>query len=123
MEENYLAIVMYWQQKNIKNSSRSTAFSDKILTKELQQMMTGGIDNGKGIDQPGKICAGRRRDEKLGEYAQNYGKKALILISKGGYKRIGAMVEKSFEGKECGYVFDYFNGECSKKKSNVLEKS
>lgn len=78
-----MAIVMYWQQKNIKNSSRSTAFSDKILTKELQQMMTGGIDNGKGIDQPGKICAGRRRDEKLGEYAQNYGKKALILISKG----------------------------------------
>lgn len=82
--------------------------------------MTGGIDNGKGINQPGKICAGRRRDEKLGEYAQNYGKKALILISKGGYKRIGAMVEKSFEGKECGYVFDYFNGECSKKEIKRL---
>ena len=56
-----MAIVMYWQQKNIKkqkNSSRSTAFSDKILTKELQQMMTGGIDNGKGIDQPGKYVQG-----------------------------------------------------------------
>ena len=25
------------------------------------------------------------------------------------------MVEQSFEGKECEYVFDYFNGECSKK--------
>ena len=46
---------------------------------------------------------------------KNYGKKALILISKGGYKRIGSMVEQSFQGQKCAYVFDYFNGECSKK--------
>lgn len=77
----------------------------------------------KVLISPGKYVQGAGEMKKLGEYAQNYGKKALILISKGGYKRIGVMVEKSFEGKECGYVFDYFNGECSKKKSNVLEKS
>lgn len=29
-------------------------------------------------------------------------------------------MEKSFEGKECGYVFDYFNGECSKKEIKRL---
>ena len=69
----------------------------------------------KVLISPGKYVQGAGEMKKLGEYAQNYGKKALILISKGGYKRIGAMVEKSFEGKECGYVFDYFNGECSKK--------
>ena len=63
----------------------------------------------KVLISPGKYVQGAGEMKKLGEYAQNYGKKALILISKGGYKRIGAMVEKSFEGKECGYVFDYFN--------------
>ena len=35
--------------------------------------------------------------KKLGTYAQAYGKKALILISKGGYKRIGAGIEESFK--------------------------
>jgi len=87
MEENYLAIVIYWQQKNIKkqkNSSRSTAFSDKILTKELQQMMTGGIDNGKGIDQPGKICAGRRRDEKTGRICSELWKEGSDPNQQGG---------------------------------------
>ena len=74
----------------------------------------------KVLISPGKYVQGAGEMKKLGEYAQNYGKKALILISKGGYKRIGAMVEKSFEGKECGYVFDYFNGECSKKEIKRL---
>ena len=60
----------------------------------------------KVLISPGKYVQGAGEMKKLGEYAQNYGKKALILISKGGYKRIGAMVEKSFEGKECGYVFE-----------------
>lgn len=74
----------------------------------------------KVLISPEKYVQGAGEMKKLGEYAQNYGKKALILISKGGYKRIGAMVEKSFEGKECGYVFDYFNGECSKKEIKRL---
>ena len=52
----------------------------------------------KVLISPGKYVQGAGEMKKLGEYAQNYGKKALILISKGGYKRIGAMVEKSFEG-------------------------
>ena len=43
---------------------------------------------------------------------QTCGKKALVLISKGGYKRIGKMVEDSFAASDCDVVFDYFNGEC-----------
>ncbi len=69
----------------------------------------------KVLISPGKYVQGAGEMKKLGEYAQNYGKKALILISKGGYKRIGSLVEESFQGQECAYVFDYFNGECSKK--------
>ena len=50
--------------------------------------------------------------KKIGTYASNCGKKALVLISKGGYKRIGKMIEDSFAESTCEVVFDYFNGEC-----------
>ena len=35
-------------------------------------------------------------------------KKALVLISQGGYKRIGKMIEDSFAENNCELVFDYF---------------
>lgn len=38
----------------------------------------------KVLISPGKYVQGAGEMKKLGEYAQNYGKKALILISKGG---------------------------------------
>ena len=72
----------------------------------------------KVLISPGKYVQGAGEMKKLGEYAQNYGKKALILISKGGYKRIGAMVEKSFD---MFLITSMVNA--VKKKSNVLEKS
>lgn len=74
----------------------------------------------KVLISPGKYVQGAGEMKKLGEYAQAYGKKALILISGGGYKRIGREIEESFEGKDCSYVFDYFNGECSKNEINRL---
>lgn len=86
-------------------------------------MMTGGIDNGKGIDQPGKICAGRRRDEKLGEYAQNYGKKALILISKGDTSESEQWWRKVLKEKNVDMFLITSMVNAVKKKSNVLEKS
>ena len=85
-------------------------------------MMTGGIDNGKGIDQPGKICAGRRRNEKHRQICRSSRKKALVLISQGGYKRIGKMIEDSFAENNCELVFDYFNGECSTNEIDRLLK-
>lgn len=63
---------------------------------------------------PSKYVQGAGEMGRLYEYAKNYGKKALILISKSGYKRIGNIVEKSFSGQDFEIVFDYFNGECSK---------
>ena len=44
-------------------------------------------------------------------------KKALVLISQGGYKRIGSFAENN-----CELVFDYFNGECSTNEINRLLK-
>ena len=38
-------------------------------------------------------------------------KKALVLISQGGYKRIGKMIEDSFAESTGEVVFHYFKGE------------
>ena len=61
---------------------------------------------------PGKYIQGAGEMNNLGSYAAGVGKKALILISKGGYKRQGAQIEASFAETDCAIVFDYFNGEC-----------
>lgn len=63
---------------------------------------------------PSKYVQGAGEMGRLYDYAKNYGKKALILISESGYKRIGSVVEESFAGQDFEIVFDYFNGECSK---------
>lgn len=69
---------------------------------------------------PSKYVQGSGEMGKLGTYATAYGKKALILISAGGYKRIGAQIEESFKAVDCEVEFDYFNGECSKNEINRL---
>ncbi len=67
---------------------------------------------------PSKYVQGAGELGKLYDYAKTYGKKALILITASGYKRVGGVVEESFAGKDVELVFDYFNGECSKNEIN-----
>lgn len=74
----------------------------------------------KILISPGKYVQGAGEMAKLYDYAKNYGKKALVLITASGYKRIGETVEGSFKGQEFELVFDYFNGECSKNEINRL---
>ena len=68
----------------------------------------------KILISPGKYVQGAGEMKKLGEYASAYGKKALVLISAGGKKRSGAMIEESFAAAGVAMEFDTFNGECSK---------
>lgn len=77
----------------------------------------------KILISPGKYVQGSGEMSKIGSYAAGYGKKAFILISSGGYNRIGSLIEESFKGLECEAVFDYFNGECSKNEINRIVKS
>ncbi|MBR3867570.1 MAG: glycerol dehydrogenase [Butyricicoccus sp.] len=63
---------------------------------------------------PGKYVQGAGELKKLGTYAAVYGKKAIVLISAGGKKRSGAMIEASFAEAGVEMMFDIFNGECSK---------
>lgn len=72
------------------------------------------------LNSPSKYVQGAGELSRLGKYAEGYGKKALILISASGYKRIGSMVEESFSGTGCSTIFDYFNGECCKTEINRL---
>ena len=78
-------------------------------------------DMAKILSSPGKYVQGAGELKKLGTYAEGLGKNALVLISKGGYKRIGAEIEKSFAETGCTLHFDYFNGECSKNEINRLK--
>ena len=75
----------------------------------------------KILISPSKYVQGAGEMKKLGGYAEGYGKKALVLISKGGYSRIGKDIEESFEGTDCEILFDYFNGECCKTEINRLK--
>lgn len=70
----------------------------------------------KILTSPGKYVQGPGEMKKLGEYAAKYGKKALALITENGYRRSGADAEAGFKASGTGIVFDYFNGECCKKR-------
>ena len=66
------------------------------------------------IIAPNRYIQGRGELNHIGEYTQPLGKNAFVLISKSGYERVGALVQKSFEKVSCQVHFAYFNGECSK---------
>ena len=63
---------------------------------------------------PSKYVQGAGEMKKLGEYAQKYGKKALVLITESGYKRIEDVLKVGFEGYDIEPVYEYFNRECSR---------
>ena len=69
---------------------------------------------------PGKYVQGQGEMAKLGEYVKALGSKALILISKSGHERIGAMIGASFTETNITMKYDYFQGECSKNEINRI---
>lgn len=71
---------------------------------------------------PSRYVQGAGELNNIGKYAEKLGKKALCLISAGGYKRQGAAIESSFSKTETEVIFDYFNGECSMTEINRLVK-
>lgn len=76
----------------------------------------------KILISPGKYVQGAGEMKNIGSYAEKYGKKALVLITESGYKRIGTIIDSSFEGSDSELVYDYFNGECSKTEIQRLIK-
>lgn len=69
---------------------------------------------------PSRYVQGSGEMSRIGTYAEKYGKKALCLISNGGYRRQGAQIEASFSKAAAEVIFDFFNGECSMNEINRL---
>ena len=72
------------------------------------------------IISPAKYVQGRGELANIAQYATKLGKKPFILISASGLKRVGGIIEKSFEGTDSELVFETFNGECSRNEINRL---
>ena len=64
---------------------------------------------------PNKYIQGPHELENIGLYSSKLGKKAMLLISGGGKKRFGDLLEKSFVDNKIDARIEVFNGECSKK--------
>ena len=72
------------------------------------------------IISPSKYVQGAGELANVAEYAVKLGKKAFILISASGIKRVGGIIEESFKGTDATFMFETFNGECCKKEIDRL---
>ena len=72
------------------------------------------------IISPSKYVQGKGELANIAQYATKLGKKPFILISEGGKKRVGGIIEDSFKDTGCELVFEAFHGECSKNEINRL---
>ena len=72
------------------------------------------------IISPSKYVQGPGELANVAEYAVKLGKKPFVLISEGGRKRVGGIIEDSFKDTGCELTFETFNGECSKKEIDRL---
>lgn len=75
----------------------------------------------KILISPSKYVQGAGEMGKLGIYAEKYGRKALVLITESGHRRIGDIVDGGFGDCRTESVYAYFNGECSKTEINRLK--
>lgn len=69
---------------------------------------------------PSRYVQGVGEMNNIGNYTEKYGKRALCLISNGGYKRQGAQIEASFAKTDAEVIFDFFHGECCMTEINRL---
>lgn len=66
------------------------------------------------IIAPGKYVQGRGELKNLGAYLAKFGKKAFLIISESGKKRVSSLIDEGFEGKGCSAIYALFGGECTK---------
>lgn len=74
------------------------------------------------IIAPGKYVQGRGELGKLGTYLSPLGKKAFLIVSASGKKRVEGPIEASLQGQACSAHYSIFNGECSKSEIERLLK-
>lgn len=73
------------------------------------------------IASPTRYIQGKGELKHLGEKVSSLGKKFFIIVSASGKKRVGDTVTESFQQAGRDFVFEIFNGECSKTEIHRLE--
>ena len=71
---------------------------------------------------PSRYYQGPGLINRIGEFASQYGAKALILVSKNGIARSGDAINESFRNSEAGCHLEIFGGESSQKEIDRVAK-
>ena len=66
----------------------------------------------KIIIAPNKYVQASGELANLSKYVSELGKKALCLLTEGGFKRVKGTIDKSFSENESTIMYEKFNGEC-----------
>lgn len=74
------------------------------------------------FNSPSKYVQGPGELFNLGKYVKRYGDKALVIISEGGIRRSGTVIEKSFSSALITFDYENFGGECSQNEIERLVK-
>ncbi len=67
---------------------------------------------------PNKYVQAKGALNNLGKYASELGKKAIVLVTSSGYKRIEKQLEETFKSAGVDVCYEMFNGECSMNEIN-----
>mgnify|MGYP003105912965 FL=1 len=74
----------------------------------------------KIIIAPNKYVQASGELANLSKYVSQLGKKALCLLTEGGFKRVKSTIDKSFSENEGRIMYEKFNGECCTKEINRI---
>ena len=74
----------------------------------------------KRIKYPCEYIQGKGEIRNIGKHLSKLGKKILIIISEGNYKRLAQDIRMSFDENPAEYIFEYFSGECTFEEINRI---
>ena len=72
------------------------------------------------FNSPSKYIQGANALADLGGYVESLGKRALVVITDSGRRRVGEKIAAGFEGTGAEVAFESFGGECSKSEIDRL---
>lgn len=74
------------------------------------------------IISPSKYIQGKDEIHNVSKHTYFFGNKFLLLATENGIKRMKGIIEESFKGTDAKLTFETFNGECSRKEIQRIEK-
>ncbi|GMO58386.1 MAG: glycerol dehydrogenase [Treponemataceae bacterium] len=75
------------------------------------------------IGSPSRYIQGKNELENICQYAQKFGKKIFVLVSKSGKERVESIIAESAKKSGATVAYEIFNGECSNTEIKRVEES